>query len=516
MTRFQKSIEDLAGVLGINVPENAKTVVTGLAYNSKEVKAGDAFFCIPGEKFDGNKFIPDVVQAGAVLVVSEKDQPADLKSGVAYFKVECVREAMGRLAAYFYDNPSTKLRLLGVTGTNGKTTTTHIVEHVLNACGHKTALIGTMGVRWPGPSRKDFVDTHHTTPQSIDLQRLLAQMVDDGVTHAAMEVSSHALFLKRVEGCQFTCAGITNLTQDHLDFHKTMDHYRQSKILLWDLLSLSKSTNKSSIINLDDPSSVYFIQATPESAKLLTFGWNNNLSRERKADFSVTEASYSGEGTVIKLKTPESPDDVTMNLPLLGEFNVYNTLCAMAICFAEGVSLTEFQKAILNFDPVPGRFQLVSLDKQKNNSPICIVDYAHTPDGLEKILKAARPMVGEGKKLIVIFGCGGDRDATKRPAMAQVATQLADEIVITSDNPRSEDPEKIIADILNGVVNAEKKSVEVESDRKTAIHNTIAGAQPLDMVVVAGKGHETYQILKDRTIDFNDAEEIKTALKKRL
>lgn len=507
-----KTIEELSRVLGIEVPQSGKLDITGLAYNSKEVKAGDAFFCIPGEKFDGNKFVGDAIKAGALLIVSEKDKPESFDKDYpdyigAYFKVECVREAMARLASYFYDNPSSKLRLLGVTGTNGKTTTTHIIEHVLNSTGHKTALIGTMGVRWPGKS--DFVDTHHTTPQSIDLQKLLAQMVADGVTHAAMEASSHAIFLKRVEGCQFASASLTNLTQDHLDFHKTMDHYRHSKLGLWDLLSLSKVKNKSSVVNKDDPSSVYFCQATPESARLLTYGFKDS-------DFQVKTAKYSGTGTQIILSTPESNDDVKLTLPLLGEFNVYNVLCAMAICYAEGVSVSQFEKALKNFESVPGRFQLVGLDGDNQDTPICIVDYAHTPDGLEKILKAARPMVMDGKKLFVVFGCGGDRDPTKRPKMAEVAASLADQLIITSDNPRSEDPDKIIEDILVGIDQSKKKEVAVESDRRTAIHETIARAQAHDMVVVAGKGHETYQILKDRTIDFNDAEEIKVALKKRL
>lgn len=507
-----KTIEELGKVLGIEVSESGKLEINGLAYNSKEVKSKDAFFCIPGEKFDGNKFIADAIEAGALLIVSEKEKPADFDKQYqnykgAYFKVDCVREAMGRLASYFYDYPSSKLRLIGVTGTNGKTTTTHIIEHVLNASGHKTALIGTMGVRWPG--RTDFVDTHHTTPQSIDLQKLLSQMVADGVSHAAMEASSHAIFLKRIEGCQFASASFTNLTQDHLDFHKTMDHYRHSKLGLWDLLSLSRAENKSSVVNKDDPSSVYFTQATPESARLLTYGF-------KEADFQVKSAKYSGSGTQIVLKTPESNEDVSLKLPLLGEFNVYNVLCAMAVCYAEGVSVSQFQKALDTFESVPGRFQLVALDSEDKTTPICIVDYAHTPDGLEKILKAARPMVEDGKKLFVVFGCGGDRDPTKRPKMAEVAASLADQLIITSDNPRSEDPDKIIEDILVGIDSAKKSSVQVEADRRRAIHETIARAQAHDMVVVAGKGHETYQILKDRTIDFNDVEEIKIALKKRL
>lgn len=508
-----KTIEELGKVLGIEVPDAGALEITGLAYNSKEIKAGDAFFCIPGEKFDGNNFISDAIKAGALLIVSEKDKPDDLDKNFkgAYFKVECVRESMGRLASYFFDNPSSKLRLLGVTGTNGKTTTTHVIEHVLNACGHKTALIGTMGVRWPG--KADYVDTHHTTPQSIDLQKLLAQMVIDGVTHAAMEVSSHAIFLKRVEGCQFACASLTNLTQDHLDFHKTMDEYRHAKIGLWDLLSLSNAQNKSSVINKDDPSLIYFTQATPESARLFTFGF-------KESDFQVLQAKYSGTGTEIVLKTPESKDEVKLTLPLLGEFNVYNVLTAMAICYAEGVSVSQFQKALSTFESVPGRFQLVALSENdsenEKDTPICIVDYAHTPDGLEKILKAARPMVEDGKKLFVVFGCGGDRDPMKRPKMAEVAASLADQLIITSDNPRSEDPDKIIEDILVGIDQSKKDLVAVEADRRTAIHETIARAQAKDMVVVAGKGHETYQILKDRTIDFNDAEEIKIALKKRL
>lgn len=486
------------------VPETARQTLaaSGLAYDSRRVKVGQAFFCLPGQKTDGNQFIEDAARAGAACIFSEQPAPHDLP--VPYIRVSDARDALALVADYYYGHPSQQLRLLGVTGTNGKTTTTHLIEQIMRAAGHKVGLIGTLGARWETSSgERTYHDIKHTTPQSSDLQTLFSTMVSSGCTHVAMEVSSHALALKRVAHSSFSVACLTNITQDHLDFHKTMEHYWRSKRMLFEQLNDSPHRAKTAVINLDDPLAAEFIAAVKGDVRILTYGW------QPAADCHVTSASFDFRGTSVSLNTPDGAVD--LRLKLNGRFNVYNTLAAISVCLAEGIDLETCRQALADFPGVSGRFEVVSTaEGEGSEEPLCIVDYAHTPDGLENVLKAARALVPKRGKLIAVFGCGGDRDSSKRPQMGEIATNLADEVFVTSDNPRTEDPQQILADILAGI--RRMKGVRVEPDRASAIRMAVEQASVHDVVVVAGKGHETYQILGDQTIDFDDRIEVKHAL----
>lgn len=507
MTPIQVPPKTLAPLLSkwgltIDSPDESKSSFSGVSYDSRMVEPGHIFFCIHGEKLDGNNFIKDAVDKGAVLIVSEMPKPSDLKA--PYVKVKDVREAMSEAADYLYDHPSQKLRVIGVTGTNGKTSTTHIIEHIINGAGKRAGLVGTMGARWQGG---DYVDAKHTTPQAADLQKLFYQMVTAGVTHVAMEVSSHALSLKRVDSCEFSLACLTNITQDHLDFHKTMEHYWKSKQLLFSGLNTSPMQSKRAIVNIDQELAPEFLNVLGPEIEIYTYGFS------QQADFQALDCHFDQTGTSLKVKTPGGILD--LKLKLVGQFNVYNALAALAVCAAEGIDAEALKRGLESFNAVPGRFQVVSTDSvKKHEQPLCIVDYAHSPDGLENVLKVARELVPKDGKLIAVFGCGGDRDSSKRPQMGAIAENLADLVVVTSDNPRSEDPQQIIVDILAGI--KRMRSVMVEPDRAKAIQLSIVDASPSDVVVVAGKGHETYQIIKGQTFDFDDRIEVKHALEKRL
>jgi UDP-N-acetylmuramoyl-L-alanyl-D-glutamate--2,6-diaminopimelate ligase len=478
--------------------------VSDIAYDSRNVTAGSAFFCIPGEKSDGNRFIPEAIKRGATVIFTESESAVEeLSAPATLVRVSDVRLALAQIADSFYGHPSTKLRLIGVTGTNGKTTTTHLVEHIFAHAGLKVGLIGTLGVRTNVDGKRDYTDMHHTTPQASDLQKLLYEMQSTGVTNVAMEVSSHALALKRAACCNFASACLTNLTQDHLDFHKTMEHYFQAKKLLFEDLNRSKQTNKTAVVNVDDPSCARFLEAIEAPVRIWKYGW------QKGADAYVEAASFDFTGTKLGLITPAGSLD--LKLRLNGKFNVYNVMAAILLALAEGVSLENCRDALADFDGVSGRFEAVMPPAPFNErQPLCLVDYAHTPDGLENVLKSARALVPEKGRLVAVFGCGGDRDASKRPQMGEIAEALADQLYVTSDNPRSEDPEKIIADILAGIKRI--KSVKVEPDRAAAIKSAILDSSPEDIIVIAGKGHETYQILKDKTIDFDDRRVAKEAL----
>ncbi len=497
------ALERIGGAVASKSQSQAVTF-SGVCYDSRKVASGDAFVCIEGEKFDGNKFIDDAIKAGASCIVSQRRSDRTLP--VPYVVVSDVRSALAELAAYFYDEPSSKIRLIGVTGTNGKTTTTHLVEHIFLADRRKIGLIGTLGARWSEANQpSQYLDTKHTTPQASDLQALLGDMASKNVSHVAMEVSSHALALERVHGCEFAVACLTNVTQDHLDFHKTMDHYWKAKRQLFEMLVKSRQANKTSVINIDDGLAPEFIKATSGTdVRTWTYGWKDN------ADMYVKGATFDFRGTRLKLETPHG--ELDLNLHLNGRFNVYNVMAALLICMAEGVDLEVCKEALEEFKGVAGRFETVSTGGDKPE-PLCLVDYAHTPDGLENVLKAARALVPDGGQLIAVFGCGGDRDATKRPQMGGIADNLADVLVVTSDNPRSENPTSIIDNILAGI--KRKEGIIIEADRARAIKQAVAKATERDIVVVAGKGHETYQILGDKTIDFDDRIEVRKALEAR-
>lgn len=487
--------------------------ISGIAYDSRSVQPGDIFVSIEGQKQDGNAFINQAIEKGASCVISEK------KSGpynnVPLLVVTDARLAMAQVAGALYDQPSKKLRLLGVTGTNGKTTTTHLIEHILNFSGKKAGLIGTLGARIPGENgASQYLDVHHTTPQASDLQAVLHTMVGHGLSHVAMEVSSHALSLKRVAGTNFAAACLTNITQDHLDFHKTMEHYWRSKRILFEMLSEESDRPASAVINYDDELAPQFISSLKDDVELYTYGLS------KKARIHPKEYQFDFRGTSMTLATPGG--DISFTTKLTGQFNLYNVMAAMAVVLGEGISPAQVAESLKDFAGVSGRFEVVAPPKREPKSdsaetdsamPLCIVDYAHTPDGLENVLKAARALLSEKGKLIAVFGCGGDRDSSKRPQMGEIAENLADLVVVTSDNPRSEEPKQIIADILAGIKRL--KDVTVEADRAKAISAAVQNAGPDDVVVVAGKGHETYQILKDRTIDFDDRIEVAKALLKR-
>jgi UDP-N-acetylmuramoyl-L-alanyl-D-glutamate--2,6-diaminopimelate ligase len=487
----------------VGVDDECKLSISGISFDSRKVHSGDAFFCMPGQNFDGNQFIRDAVNSGASLVVTER-QFED--ASVPQVIVSDVRLALGVMAAEFYGNPSQKMRVIAVTGTNGKTTTTHLVQHILNHAGRQAGLIGTLGAK--SDSSANYIDVKHTTPFSSDLQRLLSEMMAANCRHVSMEVSSHALVQKRVAGCEFAIACLTNVTQDHLDFHKTMENYYKAKRLLFEEISHGRQTNRAAVFNQDEPLVGEFLNATKTDGtaggvKIITYGWNP------PSDVHVRLMQHSQGITTLALSTPEG--DLDMRLRLTGRFNMYNVMAAAAICLHEGVALADIKGALEGFSGVSGRFEVVTSGRQRE--PLVVVDYAHTPDGLDNVLKTAAGLVAEGGKLICVFGCGGDRDSSKRPQMAHIAETHADEVIVTSDNPRTEDPQQIIADILSGI--SRMKIVTVEPDRAAAIALAVANASAKDVVVVAGKGHEDYQILADRTIDFDDRKEVRKALELR-
>ncbi|MBY0357806.1 MAG: UDP-N-acetylmuramoyl-L-alanyl-D-glutamate--2,6-diaminopimelate ligase [Candidatus Obscuribacterales bacterium] len=478
-----------------------------LSYDSRHVKPGSAFFCLPGEKTDGNTFIDQAISSGAKVIISEQER-TDLP--VPMIVVPDIRLALGLISTSIYDEPSKKLRLIGVTGTNGKTTTTHLIEHIFQAAGQPTGLIGTLGSRYPG--HDSYGEAKHTTPQAPELQKLLSDMVDNGCRQVAMEVSSHSLALKRVAGCEFAVACLTNISQDHLDFHKTMDHYWRTKRTLFESLSASNHKSKVAVINYDEKLAPEFIAACDKSVRTLTYGF------AKEADVHIQSLTYASGLSKISLATPFGAIELEMRL--VGQFNMYNMMAALTVCLAEGVDIELAKKALSEFSGVPGRFEVITSNYQSVTSsvdstspikePLCIVDYAHTPDGLENVLKTAAALKGPKSKLYVVFGCGGDRDSSKRPQMGKIAENLADVVLVTSDNPRSENPQEIIANILTGIKHM--KNVQVEVDRAAAIKMAVEQASSEDIILVAGKGHENYQLVMNQVLSFDDRIEVQKAL----
>ena len=488
--KYQLPIKEISNLFENNI-ENS-SIITGISYDSREVKASDIFVCLVGEKTDGHNYIKDAEAKGAKAILAQRK----INSNLPVIYVQDTQQSIGRVANLFYKEPSKQIRIIGVTGTNGKTTTTHLVQHIFENNDLKAAIIGTLGTRENTSS--NYYDAKHTTPQASDLQKQLSNLVEKGFSHLAMEVSSHALSLHRVEECNFSGTVLTNITQDHLDFHLTMDDYWKSKRKLFEMLNSSVHKNKYAVINKDDILFEEFSKAVTSDIKILSYGIKN------QSTFQAKDISFEPDGLTFTLKSPEGESKVKSRLN--GMFNVYNLLAAISASYGEGLKINKIVSAIKDAKEVPGRFQII----QNDNSPVCIVDYAHTPDGLENILRAARLMTPEKSKLICVFGCGGDRDPTKRPKMRKIAEDLSDVVIVTSDNPRSEDPKQIINDILSGIKNT--SNIIVEADRKSAIEIAVNKANKSDVIVIAGKGHEDYQILKDRTIHFDDREEIKKAL----
>src|SRR5579862_3549745 len=454
--------------------------INNLAYDTRDVRDGTLFFCVPGFTRDGHDFAQDAVAHGAAALVVERP----LGLGVPEIEVTSVRAAMAPAAARFYGDPTKSLQVVGVTGTNGKTTTAFLVRAVLEAQGIQTGLLGTVKSVIGGHEH----EVERTTPEAIDLQRTFRQMLDQGDAACSMEVSSHALELRRADAIHFAAAIFTNLTQDHLDFHPTMEDYFRAKRSLFK----RPEPPTAAIINIDD---AYGARLAAELERPIT------LALHQPADYQATGVHADLYGSTFTVNAPDRPTE--LRSPLRGEFNVYNVLGAFAAARALTVPAETCAQAIAHAGQVPGRFEIVDAGQ-----PFAVVvDYAHTPDSLENVLGAARELT-KGQ-LIAVFGCGGDRDRGKRPMMGEIATRLADRVIVTSDNPRSEDPDKIVEEIL---VRA-GPSADHETDRKTAIARAIELAQPGDVVVVAGKGHEQGQEFKDgHKIPFDDVTVVREIL----
>jgi len=465
---------------------NPEQEITGLSYSSKKIEPGYIFFALKGQKADGHDFLAEVIEKGASLVVSERPRPAELH--LNWLQVLDVREAMAQIAASFYGHPSLKLKMVGITGTKGKTTTSYLLEHILKTAGLTPGLIGTIEYRWKD---KKMV-AERTTPESPDIQRILKEMVDDGVTHCVMEVSSHSLDLKRVYRIGFDVAIFTNLSGEHLDYHESMEKYFEAKKKLFFL----NHKRQASIVNIDDPWGEKLIAELP--MKTITYGFRPEAII--KAENFVLEengmkATVSFPGGTLNLKTS-----------LLGKHNLYNILAAVSAALALGITPSLIGKAISTAGCVPGRFEVIPTSLGFK----AVVDYAHTDAALENLLLTVKSL--SPKRIILVFGCGGDRDRSKRPRMGEVAARLADWTIITSDNPRSEDPEKIIDEIEQGFLRAGSKNYERETDRRKAIEKALRLARKGDFVLIAGKGHENYQIFRDKTIHFSDVEVVREIL----
>ncbi len=448
--------------------------ITALAYDNRAVTPGTLFFCVPGFSRDGHDFAPKAIARGAVALVVERP----LGTRVREIQVESVRKAMAPAAARFHGDPTKRLQTVGVTGTNGKTTTAFLIRALFEAAGRQTGLLGTVKSVIGGRQH----DVVRTTPEAIDLQRTFRQMLDQGDEACAMEVSSHALELHRADSIHFAAAMFTNLTQDHLDFHPTMEAYFKAKRRLF-----TEAETRHAIINLDDP---YGARLAAELGDPITFALD-----VRDATYRAIEVDTNLTGSRFTAQTPDG--EVELTSPLRGRFNVYNVLGAFAAARALGVPADTAAHAVARAGQVPGRFQTVD----EGQAFAVIVDYAHTPDSLENVLRTARKLTD--RRLHVVFGAGGDRDRSKRPLMGEIARRLADRIIVTSDNPRSEDPEAIIEAILAGAGDCDR--VEHRVDRRAAIAVAITSAEPGDVVVIAGKGHEQGQEFEaGRKLPFDD------------
>lgn len=493
MASLKKLIEYLQPEEIYNLENSENLEITGISFNSKTIEKDNLFVCIKGEHADGHDFAGKAVENGAVAIISVKDLPV---KNVPVLKVKDTGLALAQSSAVFYSFPSKEINLIGITGTNGKTTVTHLIENIFEKAGLKCGLIGTLGNRYS--SKDEYISSGHTTPQASDLQKVFRNFLDNDVKNAVMEVSSHAIDQRRIAESVFKGAILTNLTQDHLDYHITMENYFLAKSKLFS--SLENNSKSYAVINKDDNYAERFIEATPANVRITTYGINN------KADITAENIEFSVYGSKFTCSTTFGTKEV--NLQMTGMFSIYNALAAMAAGLAEGIDLDTCIEALEATPSVAGRFEVVSRE------PLVIVDYAHTPDGLENVLKAAREIVPQDGKLVCVFGCGGDRDATKRPQMGRIAETLADKVIITSDNPRSEDPQQIITDILSGIKTLSSRKIVVEVDRRAAIEIAIRSSRNDDVIVIAGKGHEDYQILNNETIHFDDREEARKALEK--
>ncbi|KUG03558.1 udp-n-acetylmuramoylalanyl-d-glutamate--2,6- diaminopimelate ligase [hydrocarbon metagenome] len=453
--------------------------ISGVQYDSRKVTPGSLFVCITGFKTDGHSFAAEAVTKGAAAVLVEKT--VVVPAGAVVIHTSNTRKALAALARNYYEQAEHGLRIIGVTGTNGKTTTTHLIKAILEEAGKKTAILGTLYAKIGDIE----MDLGRTTPEALEIEEFISLCGREKAEYLVMEVSSHALDLHRVDKIPFNAAVYTNLTQDHLDYHQNMDHYLQTKLKLFQMVDGQDSY---SIINADDQYADYFTAAA--LGRCLNYGVN------RAVDVQAGELSFNLKGSSFKFHYQGKA--VSINMHLIGRFSVYNALAAITCGLAEGVEPKVIKKAIEKVQGVSGRFEQVP---SKHDFTV-IVDYAHTPDGLENILNTSRQIVEN--RLITVFGCGGDRDRTKRPLMGEIAARYSDFCIVTSDNPRSEEPESIIADIVPGLDQVENSRYAIIVDRREAIRHAINFGKKGDLIIIAGKGHETYQLVKDQVLDFDD------------
>jgi UDP-N-acetylmuramoyl-L-alanyl-D-glutamate--2,6-diaminopimelate ligase len=459
--------------------------ITGLEYDSRRITPGDCFVATRGETTDGNRFIDAAIAAGAVAVVSDSAQEKP-RVGIAWATVAHGRRALARLSANFYRRPAEKLRVTGVTGTNGKTTTTFLLESILRSAGRKSALLGTVEYHVAGR----VIPAPHTTPEALEIERLFADALGAGATEAVMEVSSHALEQQRVYGIPFDVAVFTNLTRDHLDYHQTMDRYFDAKRVLFE--GCGAEPPRVAVLNVDDGHGRK-LAASSRSAERITYGLS-------VGDFRAARIDTGRGGTRFDIVTPSGTLPVWS--PLVGTVNVYNILAAAAAAHARGCSFPEIETGIAALTCVPGRFERVDCGQ----GFYVVVDYAHTDDALHNLMVLARDLVGKDHgRVITVFGCGGDRDRTKRPLMGEAAGHGSDLVVVTSDNPRTEDPLSIINDILPGLQRSHTQYTP-EPDRRKAIRLALDQARAGDIVLIAGKGHEKVQITREGAAPFDDVE----------
>jgi UDP-N-acetylmuramoyl-L-alanyl-D-glutamate--2,6-diaminopimelate ligase len=498
--KLKELLEKVADLSELKSHPAFEKEVKGLATNSHACQTGDLFIGMPGTRVDGGDFWPSAIANGAVaaLVSQTAAQKTPLTPN-ENTELPCViptanmTTTCAQVAAAFYGYPAQQLKLVGVTGTNGKTTTTHLIEYLLDLAEKPTVLFGTLYTRWLGSQQT----AAYTTPFAVELQQKLAEAVKAGCQYGVMEVSSHALHQGRVLECPFEVAVFTNLTQDHLDYHPTMEDYFEAKALLFSPQYLKGRA----VINADDPYGKRLIERL-EPHQVWSYSINDST-----ADLWADQLSYQPNGVTGVLHTPEG--EAAFELPLVGQYNLSNLLAAVGAGLAVGLDLMAMISNLPQFPGVPGRMERVQISPEQDIS--VIVDYAHTPDSLENLLKASRPFIPG--RMICVFGCGGDRDRTKRPKMGKIAADLADVVVVTSDNPRTEDPNLILEDILAGI------TLEVEPivmcDRAHAIQRAILEAKPGDGVLIAGKGHEDYQILGTEKVHFDDREQAREALQAR-
>ena len=484
-------VEDVE-IARVTGPANAH--IRALACDSRKVAPGTLFFALPGAKADGFGFVRSAIERGAVAIASSHARPAEIAPHIAWVEVPPGKErrALALASANFYDRPARTLKLVGITGTNGKTTTSFLVDSMLRAAGFSTGLVGTTGYRTPKSTRPAL----NTTPESLDLQEMFAEVRDAGGTHIVLEASSHALAMDRLWGCHFAATVFTNLTRDHLDYHKDFEDYFHAKRRLFE--GTGAGAPEVAVINADDP---YSDRLEGLARRTLTY------SLKGGADLTARGVSLGFSGTEFVAETPVGK--LQMRSPLVGRINVYNILAAIGAGIALELPARALEEGVANLDLVPGRFQRVD----EGQPFLVIVDYAHTDDALRNLISTARELSPSGR-IITLFGAGGERDRAKRPLMGEAAGALSDVVVLTSDNPRGEDPLRIINDVAVGLqrVNAKYRA---EPDRERALEIALDEAQAGDIVLLAGKGHETYQVLRDGMIDFDDREKARAILQRK-